>query len=71
MRAQRYKDRVHNSIRIYEQLAGRPAPDEAKDAVIKYMERKIDAYVKNDTLITGLISIATVALLKIRMGGKK
>ena len=71
MKAQRLKDKVHNAIRIYEQLTGVPAPEEAKDAVIKYMERKIDSYVKTNTLMTGLISIATISLLKIRMRGKE
>jgi len=71
MRAQRLKDKVHNSIRVYEYLMGTKVPKKHKDAVTKYMERKIDSYIKNGNLMTGLISIATVALLKIRMGSKK
>jgi len=70
MRAQSLKSRIHNSIRIYEDLMGGPVPESAKKSVIKYMERKIDYHVKEGSLIPGLIAIATIALLKLKMKGK-
>lgn len=71
MRSQILKNRIHNSIRTYERLTGTEAPEAAKKAVITYMERKIDKYIKEDNLITSLIAIATIALLKLRIRGIK
>jgi hypothetical protein len=71
MEAQKLKDKIHNSIRIYEGLMRKPVPKSAKESVIKYMERKIDQYVKDDTLIPSLIAIATIALIKLKLRDKK
>ena len=71
MESEDLKNKIHNSIRIYERLMGQKVPKSAKESVTNYMERKIDQYVKDDNLIPSLIAIATISLIKLKLKGKK
>ena len=71
MTAEKLKNRMHKSIKIYEGLTGTEIPDYHKDSVTKYMERKIDHHLKKGDLVGGLLAIATIALLKLKIRSGK
>lgn len=71
MTAEKLKNRMHKSIKIYESLTGTKVPQQHKDAVAKFVGRKIDFHLDKGDIVGGLLAIATIALIKLKMRGRK
>lgn len=50
-------------------MTGTELPLEAKEAVTKFLEMRIDKHIQDDSLTKSLISMLVVALIKLKMRG--